>query len=201
MPGGSCRIPKAAALFGIVVTEHSVVLARAQCRDRAARPAARASATYRRSGFFQRDLQASSPAGASRRPAIHGVYGGTGPVAARARRRRCGRSAWDRRACVRRRRCSATGVTSLTLPLSTICSTPASVISCRIQGVSCVEYAHGPDKRLDRRETPQIPVDVAGQHGRVCLRHPACGSPFLMPRHLECGRVPAENGSGRKHAY
>jgi hypothetical protein len=28
MPGGSCRIPKAAALFGIVVTEPSVVLAR-----------------------------------------------------------------------------------------------------------------------------------------------------------------------------
>jgi hypothetical protein len=47
-------------------------------------------------------------------------------------------------------------VTRLMLPLSTICSTPASVIFYRIQGVTCVEYAHGPDKRLDRRKTRQI---------------------------------------------
>src|SRR5262249_46728205 len=75
---------------------------------------------------------------------------------------------------------------------------PASVIFCRIQVASCVEYAHGPDKRLDRRGTSQIQVDVAGQHSRVCLCGPACGGSFLNAGEPARARVrialPANSG-------
>jgi hypothetical protein len=60
-------------------------------------------------GFFNKTYKLRrQQAQAEDRPFMP-LYGGTGPVAARARRRRGGRSAWDRRACVRRRRCLPPG--------------------------------------------------------------------------------------------
>ena len=193
-------IPKAAALLGIVATDHATVLARAGAA--LARLDARllASAPRRRPRIPQSRIPAASLAGPSRRPTLPTVLGRKG---ARLQRALVAVAAGDRPGIVARvfgGEGACHRATSLMLPLSTICSTPASVIFCRIQGVSCVEYAHGPDKRLDRRKTPQISVDVAGQHSRVCLCHPACGGPFLRPRHLEwvgCRRKMKAAGSTR----
>ena len=93
-------------MFGIVVTEQSVVLARANAAIE--RLDQRLVQTQRAGdpGFFNETYKLRrQQAQAEGRPFM--PY-----TAARARlqrRRRGGRSAWDRRACVRRRRCLPPG--------------------------------------------------------------------------------------------
>jgi len=69
---------------------------------------------------------------------------------------------------------------------------PSQRLFRRIRGASCVEYAHGPDKRLDRRETLQIPVNVAGTHRGIYRCDPAFGGPLLRtpPGLFHFGCVP-----------
>ena len=70
---------------------------------------------------------------------------------------------------------------------------PSQRLFRRIRGASCVEYAHGPDKRLDRRETIQIPVNVAGLHSGIYRCDPACGGPLLSAPgllHFDCVPLP-----------
>jgi hypothetical protein len=43
----------------------------------------------------------------------------------------------------------------------------------------CAEYAHGPDKRLDRSETLQISANVAGPHSGISVCNSDCDGSFL----------------------